>query len=97
MAASSEAATYGTIGALTRWAGATPDDRARQRDVLKRAIAGKYERDARDAFAAKGYTDPTDQEVAEAADRLRRAAQLRAAMAGGRAKRERARLLRGGR
>jgi hypothetical protein len=92
----SESATYGAIGGLTRWAGATPQDRAAQRDVLKRAIQSKYEADARAAFEAKGYS-PTPSELAEAAERLRRAAQLRAAMAGGRAKRDRARLLKGGR
>jgi hypothetical protein len=93
---SSEFEAYGAIGGLTRWGSATPDDRAKQRDVLQRALTGKFEADARTAFAAKGYT-PTDREVAEAAERLRRAAQLRAAVAGGRARRERARLARGGR
>ena len=92
----SEYEAWGAIGGLTRWSRATPDDRAAQRDVLRRALTGKHETDARAAFAAKGY-EPTDREVAEAAERLRRAAQLRAAMAGGRARRERARLLRGGR
>lgn len=85
--------TFGAIGALTRWGRATPHDRARQRDVLRRAVAAKYEREAVEAFAAKGYA-PTPREIAEAAERLRRAAQLRAAMAGARARRERARLLR---
>lgn len=97
MAASSEFTVYGRIGGLTKAANATPEDRARQRDVLKNALRSKYEADARAAFAAKGYPNPTDQEVAEAAERLRKAAQLRAAIAGGRAKRERARLLKGGR
>jgi hypothetical protein len=82
-------ATYGAIGGLTRWSRATPDDRAAQRDVLRSALAGKHERDALEAFRAKGH-EPTTRELAEAAERLRRAAQLRAAMAGGRARRERA-------
>jgi hypothetical protein len=92
----SESATWGAVGGLTRWSRATPIDKAAQRDVLRRALDGKYEAEAREAFAAKDYS-PTDREVAEAAERLRRAAQLRAAMAGGRARRERARLMKRGR
>jgi hypothetical protein len=87
---SSEAATWGRIGGLTKASRATPDDKAAQRDVLRRALTGKYEAEAREAFHAKGY-DATEREVAEAGELLRRAAQLRAAMAGGRARRERAR------
>jgi hypothetical protein len=90
------AQTYGRIGGLTRWSRATPDDRAAQRDVLRSALRGKYEAEALAAFRAKGH-EPTDHELAEAGERLRRAAQLRAAMAGGRARRERARLMKGGR
>ncbi len=89
----SEQITYGRLGALERWAAATPEDRAAQRETLRSALRSKYEADA---FAAKGYS-PTPDELAESAERLRRAQQLRAAMAGGRARRERARLLRGGR
>jgi hypothetical protein len=93
---STEFATYGRIGGLTRWAAATPDDRAAQRDVLRTAIRSKYEAQALAAFRAKSH-EPTAYDLAEAAERLRLAAQLRAAMAGGRARRERARLLKGGR
>ena len=96
MALSVDAQTYGRIGALERWGRATPDDRARQRDVLRSALSGKYESEALEAFRAKGH-EPTSRQLAEAAELLRRAAQLRAALAGGRARRERARRLNGGR
>jgi hypothetical protein len=92
----SQAQTHGRIGGLTRWAAATPDDRAAQRDILRSALRSKYEADALQGFRAKGYV-PTPRELAESAEHLRRAAQLRAAMAGGRARRERARLMKGGR
>ena len=85
----SDFATYGRIGALERWSRATPDDKAAQRATLAAALKSRYLADAMLAFHAKGY-EPTTEELNLAADRLRRAAQLRAALAGGRARRERA-------
>lgn len=92
----SEFTTYGRIGALERWSRATPSDKAAQRATLAAALRGRYEADALRAFREKGH-EPSTQELAEAAERLRRAAQLRAALAGGRARRAAARRRREGR